>query len=167
MEEQLIKILQEHPSEPFSYSELLKLTKTKSRTGLKKIIGKLIKDNPDKFGSKTVSRISVVWGRESSEVSATVSDENGDLKKRIAKLESENKKLKDLEKENRELKKELTKKPSKKEKKGMKSAEEIKEHLLDDLIDTLTEEFPHALTTRQQLKQFFKEVIPVVLKRYF
>lgn len=167
MEEQLIKILQEHPGEPFSYSELLKLTKTKSRPELKKIIGKLTKDNPDKFGSKTVSRIAVVWGRESSEVSATVSDENGDLQKRIAKLESENKKLKDLEKENRELKKELTKKPSKKEKKGMKSAEEIKEQLLEDLIDTLTEEFPHALTTRQQLKQFFREVVPVVLKRYF
>ena len=163
MEEQLIKILQEHPGEPFSHSELLKLTKTKSRPELKKIIGKLTKDNPDKFGSKTVSRIAVVWGRESSEVPATVSAENGDLKKRIAKLESENKKIKELEKENRELKK----KESKKEKKGMKSAEEIKEKLLDDLVDTLTEEFPHALTTRQQLKNFFKEVVPVVLKRYF
>ena len=123
----------------------------------------MIKNNPDKFRAKTVSRIAVVWGRESSEVSATVSDENGDLKKRIAKLESENKKMKELETENTELKK----KESKKEKKGVTSAEEIKEKLLDDLVDTLTEEFPHALTTRQQLKNFFKEVVPVVLKRYF
>jgi cell shape-determining protein MreC len=166
LEEQLKQILQEHPGEPFSYSELLKLTKTKSRTELKKIIGKLIKDNPDKFGSKTVSRITVVWGRETSEAAVTVGDENRDLKKRITKIESENKKMKDLEKENRELKKELAKTQSKKEKK-VKSTGEIKEKLLDDLIDTLTEEFPHALTTRQQLKQFFKEVIPVVLKRYF
>jgi hypothetical protein len=167
VEELLIKILQDHPGEPFSYSELLKLTKTKSRPELKKIVGKLIKDNPDKFRSKTVSRIAVIWGREPTEISATVSDENGDLKKRIVKLENENEKLKELEKENIELKKELTKKPSKKEKKGMKSAEEIKEKLLEDLVDTLTEEFPHALTTRQQLKQFFNEVVPVVLKRYF
>ena len=167
MEELLIKILQEHPGEPFSYTELLKLTKTKSRPELKKTIGKLLKDNPDKFGSKTVSRIAVVWGRGSSEASATVSDENGDLKKRIAKLESENKKLRDVEKENIELKKELTKKLSKKEKKGMQSAEEIKEKLQDDLVDTLTEEFPHGLRTRQQLKQFFKENISFVLKRYF
>jgi len=163
VEEELIKILLDNPGEPFSYTELLDLTKTKSRPELKKIVGKLIKDDPDKFRSKTVSRIAVVWGREPTEISATVSDENGDLKKRIAKLENENKKMKELEKENRELKK----KESKKEKKGMKSAEEIKEKLHEDLVDTLTEEFPHALTTRQQLKNFFNEVVPVVLKRYF
>ncbi len=157
MEEQLKKILQEHPGEPFSHSELLKLTKTKSRPELKKKLGKLVKDNPDKFGSKTVSRITVVWARESKEASLTISEESDDLKKRITHLEKENEKLMT----------ELKKKESREVKKRSKPAEEIKEKLLDDLIDTLTEEFPHALTTRSQLKQFFREVIPVVLKRYF
>jgi len=167
VEELLIKILQEHPGEPFSYSELLKLTKTKSRTELKKILGKLIKDKPDKFGSKTVSRIAVVWAKESKEALPTVGDEGDELKKRVTQLEKEKKKLAELEKENQKLKDELKKKESKKEEKGSKPAEEIKDKLLEDLIDTLSEEFPHALTTRGQLKQFFREVIPVVLKRYF
>ena len=157
MEEQLIKILQEHPGEPFAHTELLNLTKTKSRPELKKILTKLIKDNPDNFVSKKVSRIAVVWARESKEASTTISTESDDLKKRITQLEKDKEKLKD----------ELKKKESKTEKKGKKPEEEIKEKLLDDLIDTLTEEFPHALTTRGQLKQFFREVVPVVLKRYF
>jgi len=157
VEEQLIKILQEHPGEPFSHTELLNLTKTKSRPELKKILTKLIKDNPDNFVSKKVSRIAVVWARESKEASTTISTESDDLKKRITQLEKDKEKLKD----------ELKKKESKTEKKGKKPEEEIKEKLLDDLIDTLTEEFPHALTTRGQLKQFFREVVPVVLKRYF
>jgi predicted nuclease with TOPRIM domain len=167
VEEQLIKILQEHPGEPFSHSELLKLTKTKSRPQLKKILKKMIKDNPDNFGSKTVSRIAVIWARESKGALPTVSDESDELQKRITQLEKEKEQLKELEKENQKLKDELKKKESKKEEKGSKPADEIKDKLLEDLIDTLTEEFPHALTTRSQLKQFFKEVIPVVLKRYF
>jgi chromosome segregation ATPase len=168
VEEQLMKILQEHPGEPFSHSELLKLTKTKSRPQLKKILTKMIKDNPDNFGSKKVSRIAVVWARESKEALPTVSDESDELQKRITQLEKEKEQLKELEKEHQKLKEELKKKESKKEEKRSKpAAEEIKDKLLEDLIDTLTEEFPHALTTRGQLKQFFKEVIPVVLKRYF
>ncbi|MFX1518756.1 MAG: hypothetical protein ACFFCD_02380 [Promethearchaeota archaeon] len=157
MEEQLIEILQGHPGEPFSHAELLKLTKTKSRTELKKILGKLIKEKPDNFGSKKVGRIAVVWARESKEALPTVSDESDGLKKHITQLEKENQKLRD----------ELKKKESKKEEIGSKSAEEIKDKLLEDLIDTLTEEFPPQIATRNQLKQFFKEVIPVVLKRYF
>ena len=157
MEEQLIKILQEHPGEPFAHTELLNLTKTKSRPELKKILTKLIKDNPDNFVSKKVSRIAVVWSRESKETSPTIRDESNDLKKRITQLE----------KKKEELKYELKGKKSKTEKKGEKPAEEIKEKLLDDLIDTLTEEFPPQIATRNHLKQFFKEVIPVVLKRYF
>ena len=157
MEEQLKKILQEHPGEPFSHSELLKLTKTKSRPELKKKLGNLVQDNPDKFGSKTVSRIAVVWARESKEASLTISDESDNLKRRITHLEKENEKLMT----------ELKKKESRRVKKRSKPAEEIEEKLLDDLIDTLTEEFPPQIATKNHLKQFFKEVIPVVLKRYF
>jgi cell shape-determining protein MreC len=166
VEEQLIKILQEHPGEPFSHAELLKLTKSKSRPELKKILGKLIKTSPNQFGSKTVSRIAVVWAREAKEVSPAISDESDALQKRITQLEKETQRLKELETEHQKLKDELKKKESKKETHPSKPAEEIKEKLLEDLVDTLTEEFPTQLATKNELKQFFKEVVPVVLKRY-